>query len=257
MTDIVKEARSSQNTDITCTFATIQKVAMHPQHGTPLIYHDQLNVIAKHITEMKINDEERHKTHQKYLQIIEPKIATIKSSKKKAKLTRKLLKMQPDWCEWQQAEYKQLDQYDAQSMFSTSQPIPTGTNKLPFMWTYVVKEDGTKKARAPCNGSPRMQGTVTLGETYAASLDQTASRIFWALSAVNNHIVIGADASNAFAEAPAPIAPLYMTLETQFHSWWRSKGRPPIPDGYGVRVLKAIQGHPESPRLWANLITRS
>ena len=99
-----------------------------------------------------------------------------------------------------------------------------------------------------------MQGTVTLGETYAASLDQTASKIFWAISATSNHIVIGADASNAFAEAPAPLAPLYMSLDTQFHSWWRSKGRPAIPKGYGLRVHKAIQGHPESPRLWAILI---
>ena len=68
------------------------------------------------------------------------------------------------------------------------------------------------------------------------------------------HIVVGADASNAFAEAPAPKAPIYLRLDTQFHAWWKSKGRPPIPDGYGVKVLKAIQGHPESPRLWAVLI---
>ena len=134
-------------------------------------------------------------------------------------------------------------------MFSEPQPIPRGANSLPFLWTYVVKDDGTKKARASCNGSPRMTGTVTLGQTYAASLDHTASRMFWALSAIRNNIVIGADASNAFAEAPAPLAPLYMTLDTQYHIWWKSLGRPPIPTGYGVKVYKAIQGHPESPRL--------
>ena len=139
-------------------------------------------------------------------------------------------------------------------MFSQPVPIPEDANSLPFIWAYVLKDDGTRKARAPCNGSPRMQGTVTIGETYAASLDQTASRIFWALSATSNHIVIGADASNAFAEAPAPQAPLYMTLDSQFHSWWKSLGRPPIPPGYGVKIKKAIQGHPESPRLWAILI---
>ena len=66
------------------------------------------------------------------------------------------------------------------------------------------------------------------------------------VSAAMHNIVLGADASNAFAEAPAPVAPLYMKLDTQFHAWWRSKGRDPIPDGYGVRVHKAIQGHPES-----------
>ena len=142
-------------------------------------------------------------------------------------------------------------------MFSKPTPIPPDANHLPFIWTYVIKDDGTRKARAPCNGSPRMQGTVTLGETYAASLDQTASKIFWALSADKGHIVIGADASNAFAEAPAPKAPLYMDLDHQFHSWWKSMGRPPpISHGHGVKVLKAIQGHPESPRLWAILMNK-
>ena len=139
-------------------------------------------------------------------------------------------------------------------MFSLPVAIPPDSNTLPFIWTYVIKDDGTKKARAPCNGSARMQGTVTLGETYAASLDQTAARIFWALSASKGHIVIGADASNAFAEAPAPLAPLYMKLDRQFHSWWKSKNREDIPPNYGVRVHKAIQGHPESPRLWPILI---
>ena len=178
-----------------------------------------------------------------------PTISTMKSAKKKAKLTRRILKVQQDWKLWEAAEHKQLRQYEEQGMFSEPVQIPPDANCLPFIWTYVLKDDGTRKTRAPCNGSPRMQGTVTLGETYAASLDQTASKIFWARSAETGHIVIGADASNAFAEAPAPLAPLYMTLDHQFHSWWKSTGRPPIPQGNGVRVLKAIQGHPESPRL--------
>ena len=101
-----------------------------------------------------------------------------------------------------------------------------------------------------------MQGTVTIGDTYAASLDHTGARLFWEISAIKNNIVIGADASNAFAEAPAPKAPLYMTLDTQYHNWWKSKGRPPIPHGYRVKVYKAIQGHPEAPRLWAKLINK-
>ena len=45
-----------------------------------------------------------------------------------------------------------------------------------------------------------------------------------------------------------------MRLDSQFHTWWKSLGRTPIPDGYGVKVNKTLQGHPESPRLWAKLI---
>ena len=57
-----------------------------------------------------------------------------------------------------------------------------------------------------------MKGTVTLGEKYAASLDQTCAKIFWVLNAAKNNIVVGADASNAFADAPVSCAPLYMKL---------------------------------------------
>ena len=46
--------------------------------------------------------------------------------------------------------------------------------------------------------------------------EQTASRVFWAATAINNFITLGADASNAFAETPAPVAPLYIYVDKQF-----------------------------------------
>ena len=71
-------------------------------------------------------------------------------------------------------------------MFGTPCAKPSKCNLLPLLWTYVVKPDGTKKARCVCNGSPRQKGTVTLGNTYAASLEQSGSRLFWALAALEN-----------------------------------------------------------------------
>jgi hypothetical protein len=103
-----------------------------------------------------------------------------------------------------------------------------------------------------------MKGTVTLGETYAGSLEQTGARIFWAASAINNFITIGADASNAFAEAPPPKEPLFVTIDQQYRDWYqeRNPDAPPIPKGYVLPVQGALQGHPESPRLWAQLIDK-
>ena len=66
--------------------------------------------------------------------------------------------------------------------------------------------------------------------------------------------VYGADVSNAFAEAPTPRAPLCVTIDRQFADWWKSKGGPPITPGHVLSVRKALQGHPESPRLWVQLI---
>ena len=56
------------------------------------------------------------------------------------------------------------------------------------------------QAQCVCNDSTRFRGTVTLAQTYASALDQTGAKIFWASVAINNYIVLGADASNAFAE---------------------------------------------------------
>ena len=154
-----------------CTFGTVEKVVLYRQQGIPLLYHNQMNVIAKHFSDIKTETEEQNIVHQRYSQAIQSTISVLKSSKKKAKLTRKILKFQEDRLDWKSAEHKQLRQYQEQGIFLEPQPIPPESNCLPFIWTYVVKEDGTKKARAPCNRSPRMQGTVTLGETYAASLN--------------------------------------------------------------------------------------
>ena len=114
-------AKSNKSKTIKCQFATIEKIAMHPQEGMPMIYHDQLNIIAQHLKEMKLEDEEKIATHQRYLQEIIPKISVIKSRKKKAKLTRRLLKSQQDWHDWEKAEHKQLQQYKDQGMFSEPQ----------------------------------------------------------------------------------------------------------------------------------------
>ena len=68
--------------------------------------------------------------------------------------------------------------------------------------------------------------------------------------------MIGAGTSNAFAKASVLIAPLDMDLDRQFYSWWKSTGRPPILYGYWVKVLKLIQGYPESQRLWIILVNK-
>ena len=179
--DAVSNARQQNKKSISVHFSVISKIALHPQEGIHVLYHDQMNVIATHVAEIKDTLEEQEARHQKYLEAIMPTIAMVKSAKKKAKLTRRILKVQRDWLLWQAAEHKQLQQYHDQSMSTDPVTIPPDANCQPFLWTYVLKDDGTRKARAPCNGSPRMQGTVTLGDTYAASLDQTSSKVFLAL----------------------------------------------------------------------------
>ena len=139
-------------------------------------------------------------------------------------------------------------------MFEPPVPRPPGANVLNLLWTYLIKPCGRKKARCVCNGAPNRKGSVTLANTYAACLEQPAQRIFWGTVAIENLIAVGADASNAFAEAPPPVAHLYVTVDKPFREWWATLKRPEIPKGYVLQVQHALQGHPESPKLWADFI---
>ena len=67
----------------------------------------------------------------------------------------------------------------------------------------------------------------------------------------------GYDVGNAFAEAPAPVDSFFMIPDAQFHQWWKEElKRPPIPDDHVIPILKALQGHPESSRLWDKHISK-
>jgi hypothetical protein len=167
-------------------------------------------------------------------------------------LTRRKLLQQDDWSEWQNAEYLQLDQYNSQGMFGT--PIPMSKDDAIFhlVWTYAIKAlDNRKKARWVCDGSTRLGMVRILDETYANCIDQTSFCLFYAVSAAKNMLIFGADVSNAFAKAPPPKQDFFIHPDKAFHEWWvLHKKRPPIPNGHIVPILSAMQGHPESPRLW-------
>ncbi len=98
---------------------------------------------------------------------------------------------------------------------------------------------------------PQTKGQCyTWYNTYAACLEQASDCIFWALCALKNKLVFGFGMSNAFAEAPAPKAPLYLKVDVAYKNWWYKKTAYVLEGDYYVKVQHAIQGHPKSPRLW-------
>ena len=171
---------------------------------------------------------------------------------KAMKLTRGKLVQMKDWNDWLESEYLQLNQYDRQGMFGTPVAAKDEDAIFHLVWTYNVKAvDGRKKARCVCDGSTRSGQVQVLAETYANCVEQTSARLFYAVAAAENLLIFGADVSNAFAEAPAPKQPFFIRPDKAFHEWWTNHLKKDlIPPGYIVPVLKAMQGHPESPRLW-------
>ena len=285
---VVAMAFTNKSKSITMEFQTSVPTPINPTTGIPTIYHDQLQHITNILetinsptdilispygakitnkSEQPLNFEnfddevdnpatlipDKH-ILQAIIRHVQQLQDTDKSIKKKKKLTRKYLKSLSNWDEWQNAEKKQLDLYAKQHMFLAPVARPKNANVLNLLWAYRIKDDNTLKARCVCNGNPRRKGTVTLDHTYAACLAQTGARIFWALSAVEGLIVTGADASNAFAEAPPPKAPLFVYADEQYREWWVQQGNDPIPKNFVLPVNHALQGHPESPRLWSKLI---
>jgi hypothetical protein len=102
-----------------------------------------------------------------------------------------------------------------------------------------------------CGGSPQ-QGAIKLVHTHANSVDPVSEPLFCALAAHLGFAVCGADISNAFAEAPPPKAPLYMCIDDTYREWWEYHLQldPFPPECTVVQVFNAIQGYPESPRIW-------
>jgi hypothetical protein len=89
-----------------------------------------------------------------------------------------------------------------------------------------------------------------LDKTYANCVDQTSSQLFYAIAAVENMLIFGADVSNAFAEAPPLKQGFDIHPDRAFHELWvKHKKRPPIPPNHVIPILSAMQGHPESPHV--------
>ncbi len=137
-------------------------------------------------------------------------------------------------------------------MFSEPRVVTSEEAVFNLVWAYMIKDaNKRKKARCTCNGLPRSGQVRILDYTYANCVDQTSARIFYAVTAAENFIIFGADVSNAFAEAPPPKQGFYIQPHKAFCDWWvNHKKHNPIPQGAVIPVLLAMQGHPESPRLW-------
>ncbi|KAL7545719.1 hypothetical protein ACHAWF_009069 [Thalassiosira exigua] len=127
-------------------------------------------------------------------------------------------------------------------------PVAVYSNEAVFnlVWTYVVNElNKRKKARCTCDGSTRSGQVRVLDYTYANCVDQTSSRLFYAVSAAENLKIFGADVSNAFGEAPPPSKQGFFIRPDKAFNWWvHCKGRAPIPHNHVISILAAMQGTP-------------
>jgi hypothetical protein len=163
--------------------------------GVPQLYFDQLSYIRHHLDDIR-----------------SPTSPTAR------KLTRRTLADTADWPEWEASEYKLLNQFAQQGMFAD--PIPTPPNGLRLQLGVDLqrqdRQSQTKKARGVCDGPTRGGQVPTLNHAYAFCVEQTSLRLFFALSALENKRICGADVSNAFAGAHPPAQTFHMRVDHAF-----------------------------------------
>ena len=239
-------AKRNTGTPIHFQIIPLYPTDIHPETGIPQINFDQFVHLCRTHQELlcdAIDIGAEHETDD---------TSKININKLDTNtLTRAKLMKRQDWDQWEASEFLQMDQYERQKMFGPPGPLPSkSVNILPMIWVYLVKTDGRKKARCVANGAAHFKGSITIANTYAACLEQAACRLFWSIVAMKNKKVYGSDAANAFAEAPPPKSPLYLKVDNAYINWWQKKTGQTLPADTYVQVLQAIQGHPESPRLW-------
>ena len=232
---MIQRARINKQTTIKIESGSLVGFAMSGE-GVPTLQSDQLNVIAHHLNSIN-NEEDLWVDKKDWPQPIDS-IATTKERVQVNLMKRNRLKLTLEWDDFLKSEWKQLDRYAKVGMFGEPIQAESGMTVLPWVWSYVNKEDpltgenNIQKSRGTCNGGPRYGEAITLKETYAACVEQPVHRLTWAISAALNLHCKGYDVGNAFAEAPAPKSPFYMKPDAQFRQWWEEHlGKDPIPEG--------------------------
>eukprot|EP00957_Ditylum_brightwellii_P131031 9994724-Ditylum_brightwellii.AAC.1 len=131
-------------------------------------------------------------------------------------------------------------------MYGEPTYAPKGTKILHSVWIYMIKHDGRKKAHNCCNRSVLKGRGVDYAHTYLPCASQVGMELFTAIAAWNNYLIVGADATNAFAQSPPPTEPTYMRIDDQYMDWYTNKYGKDLDQSKVLPVLHALQGHPES-----------
>ena len=158
--------------------------------------------------------------------------------------TRRKLRRLPNWKEWQDAEFKQLDSMAKQEMYGAPVSTPRDAIILRQHWNYAIKGDGTRKARNCCDGSPRAAPQLKLANTYSSCIEQPCMRLFLALCAHEGFTSLKVDATNAYANSPPPNQPTFVVIDDQYADWFLARHGIALNRDMVLPVQHALQGHP-------------
>eukprot|EP00957_Ditylum_brightwellii_P183967 14013450-Ditylum_brightwellii.AAC.1 len=102
------------------------------------------------------------------------------------------------------------------NMYDTPAYAPKGAKILQPMWTYMIKHNDRKKARNCCNGSVLKGKGVDYAPTYSSCASQVGMKLFTTIAVLKNYLIIGADATNIYAQSPSPTDSMFMHIDDQY-----------------------------------------
>jgi len=174
------------------------------------------------------------------------------------KLTRHQLHTLLNWPVWDAACDRQLAAHYVAFLDPVPHPekiLGVCPNILQIHWTFAIKDDGTQKAWATTDGSgcaaPWLHETV---KTYASCIDQLAMKLFFALAAVHNKIVIIVDTTNAYQQLPPPTKPCFLEIDESYQSSYCKKFKKEVDLNHMIPHGCTLQGHLEAGALWKKMI---
>ena len=135
--------------------------------------------------------------------------------------------------------------------------LPKGGILLRPHWQYHIKRTGQRRARNCCDGSARAAPLLhQLASTYSSCVEQPVQRLFVALSALLDHKIYGGDAADAFAHSPGPDVPTYVSIDDAYAEWYEERQKTSLDRSLVLPVKRALQGHPESGKLFQRHIDK-
>jgi hypothetical protein len=138
------------------------------------------------------------------------------------KHTRRTCLKGPDRDKWIGAEFNQLDKHHSYGMYRNPIPrssVPSDAKVVRPIWNYTQKGSGEHKARKCMDGKQLVRMGATIGNTYAACMEQHCLRLFIALSAYLGNLIQDGDVVNAYAHAPAQGTSIYISVDEVFQAW--------------------------------------
>jgi len=91
--------------------------------------------------------------------------------------------------------------------------------------------------------------------TCSLCVEQPVQRLFFALAARENYRVYGGDAQDAYAHSPSPETPTFVSIDDAYADWYEHHFKKKLDRSLVLPVLHALQGNPESGKLWEKHIT--